>query len=582
MASYLRFQINRKSRKIRQKFYIWRVWLTNYANRHIYGGWKKLGLARWVFVAFALVCIVSLFGFWSQVESNNKHYLTEAPTYGGIYSEGLVGSVKSVNPIFPDNSATTDVNSVVFSGLTRVGSNRQIEGDLAKSWEISADKKVYTFHLRDGIKWHDGKDLNTDDIAFTISRIQNPDTRSPLASNWSGVKYEIIDNKTIKLILPNSYSSFLYNASVGILPKHILENVKPALMKTNEFNQKPIGSGPYRLTSINEGDTKLNLESFSDYYFGRPYIDKLQFVLFDSSNDFLEGYQKKQILGFTISRPELESKASKINELKINNLSLPAYSALFLNMKSPLLSDVKLRQALAYATDKRDIVSSVLKDQGVVVNYPILAGYSGFDSSVTKYDYNPTKAKELIAQLNQEQINSTSLRIVTLKDSVYEEVAKDISDKWSKVGVKTNVIAVPLDELQQRYIRSRNYDILLYGQDLGYDSDIYAYWHSSQATDPGLNLSQYINVDADRFLETGRVAKDADYKNSRYTGFLQNWAKDVPAIILYSPYYDYAQDKIVKGLSANKLVEPSNRFLDIQNWYIKTKQTIKYFDLDNN
>ncbi len=575
MASYLKFQFKRRSRKLRQKMHIWRIWLLNYTDRHIYGGWKKLGVARGVFIAMLLIVAVSLAGFWMNWNSIGSHYLMEAPSRGGTYNEGLVGTVKSVNPLYPDNSATVDVTSVVFSGLTRVNSKRQIEGDLAKSWDISADKKTYTFYLRDNLRWQDGKELTADDIAFTISRIQNPDAKSPLASNWNGVKYEVINKSTIKLVLPNSYSSFLYNATVGIIPKHILENVKPSLLKTNEFNQKPIGSGPYKLSSVEEGDEVISLQAFDKYHFGKPYIDNVQFILFENSNQFLEGYQKKQILGFAIARPELEKKASKIDDLTIHHLSLPAYSALFLNTKSALLSDIKLRQALAFATNKKEIVDGVLDGQGMVVNYPILAGYSGFDKSILKYDYNQAKAKELITQLNQEQINNSSLRLVTLKDSVYEEVAKEVSKKWAEVGIKTSIIAVPLDELQQRYIRTRNYDILLYGQDLGYDSDIYTYWHSSQATDPGLNLSQYSNAESDRLLETGRVAKDAEYKASRYSGFLQNWAKDIPAIILYSPYYDYAQADIVKGLSAKKLVEPSNRFFDIQDWYIKSERATK-------
>lgn len=560
---------------MRSLVHVWRVWLANYLERHIYGGWQKLGQSRWLFIAWILIVFIGLWGFWQQNESINAHYLTQAPRNGGVYSEGLSGTVKTVNPLFPENSATSDVTAVVFSGLTRVDKNRQIEGDLASSWDISADKKTYTFNLRPNLRWQDGHTLDAYDVDFTISRIQNPDTRSPLASNWNGVKHEVINKDTIKLTLPSSYSPFLYNTTVGIIPRHILEKVRPSLLKTNEFNQKPIGSGPFQLRELQDSRDLIELNAFAGYHLGRPYLDKINFIQFASSSEFLNAYQKKQINGFAINKPEIEKQASQIDGLTIHNLSLPAYSALFFNVKSPLVADAKTRQALAYATNKKSVVENQLNGQAVVVNLPILAGYSGFDSTAPIYQFSPSQAKAMLAESTNKQLKDTPIRLVTLKDSSYEPVAQAIKKMWSEVGVKADVLAVPLDELQQNYIRPRNYDVLLYGQDIGIDSDIYSYWHSSQATDPGQNLSQYANAEADKLLETGRVAKDLDYKNSRYSAFLQAWAKDLPAIILYSPYYDYAQETAVKGLVANKLVEPSNRFLDVQKWYVQTQQATK-------
>lgn len=575
MSSYFRFQLNRKSRKYKNKFRAWRRWALNYSDRHIYGGWEKFSQSRWVFISLLLVFVLSSIGFWQQIQAQTDRYLESAADYGGTYSEALSGQVKGVNPLYPDNSATTDVTAVVFSGLTRVNSDRKIEPDLASGWDVSADKKTYTFKLRPGLKWHDGHNLDANDVAFTISRIQNPDTRSPLSSNWTGVNYEVINDLTIKFSLPNSYSPFLYNTTVGIIPKHILEGVRPGLTRTFEFNQKPIGSGPYRLPVIKENSDELDLVAFDNYHFKKPYISNLKFVQYESENDYLDGYQKKQISGFAINSPKIEKMANQIDQLKINHLSLPAYGALFFNMNSPMVNDVNLRQALSYATDKNSIVRNQLDSQAVAINYPILAGYSGFDNKAAKYTYDEAKAKSILAGIDPEKLKNTRIRLATLKGSVYEEVAQSIKEMWAKVGVQVDIASVDLDELQQYYIRTRNYDVLLYGQDIGYDSDIYAYWHSSQAKDPGLNISQYSNSEADKYLETGRLAKDVDYKNSRYSSFLQTWSKDIPAIILYSPYYNYAQSIEVEGFGANKIVEPSNRFYNIQDWYVIKKQALK-------
>lgn len=575
MSSYFGFQLHRRTRQFKNRFRAWKRWVINYTDRHIFGGWEKFGQSRWVFVALILILVVSTAGYFQQFQLQTSRFMTTTPKYGGAYSEALSGHVKGVNPLYPDNSATTDVTAVVFSGLTRVNSNRKIEPDLASSWEVSADKKAYTFSLRPNLKWHDGEKLDANDVAFTISRIQNPDTKSPLASNWTGVNYEVLNDLTIKFTLPNSYSPFLYNTAIGIIPSHILENVRPSLTRTFEFNQKPIGSGPYKLTEIKEDSDEIDLTAFDNYHLRKPYIDSFKFVQYPSEKDYLDGYQKKQISGFTINDPKIERKASQIDQLKINHLSLPAYGALFFNMSSPTVKDINLRQALSYATDKSSIVKNQLDSQAVVANYPILAGYSGFDSTAMKYPYDEAKAKEILSGVDQETLKNTRIRLATLRNSVYEDIAQSIKEMWSKVGVQVDIASVDLDELQQYYIRTRNYDVLLYGQDIGYDSDIYAYWHSSQAKDPGLNISQYTNIEADRYLESGRLAKDAEYKNSRYAAFLQTWSKDLPAIILYSPYYNYAQSVEVKGFSANKIVEPSNRFYNVQDWYVMTTETSK-------
>jgi len=554
---------------------IWQNWLLHYSQRHIYGGWQKLGSTKEIFLLWALVVGISLFGFWQQNIQLNNSFLTQAPTSGGVYAEGLSGSVKGVNPLFPDNSATSDVSAVVFSGLTKVDSKREIAPDLAASWEISADKKTYTFKLRPNIKWQDGTILTADDVIFTINTIQNPDTRSPLATNWLGVKAEALDSSTVRLALPSSYAPFLFNATVGIIPKHILGNIRPSLLRTNQFNQRPIGSGPFKLREIKDDAGELVLDGFKQYYLGSPYLEQFRFLQYQSSDDFLDGYLKKQINGFAVNKPSVERKAKQINDLKINHLSVPAYGALFFNITSPAVSDVRLRTALAYATNKNSIVSDQLDGQAVKVDYPILAGYAGFDSTVARYDFSQAKSREIISTLSSRQLKNSKIKIVTAKDSVYEEVAKSVQEMWAAVGVDSEVTAVALDDLQQNYIRPRNYDVLLFGQDLGIDSDVYAYWHSSQIKDPGLNLSQFSSPEADRLLETGRTAKDQAYRSSRYSAFQQLWAKEVPAIMLYSPYYNYAQNNAVGGLSANKMVEPSNRFLDSYKWFVLTKQATK-------
>ncbi len=570
MGSYLKFKTNRSLRRFKRSFHIWEVWFRNYLNRHLVGGWKKLGEVRWMIICMILVVTVSIWGIVGQISSANSHYLVAAPLSGGTYAEAISNKVVTVNPLFTDNPGSSDVSRLVFSGLTRVNSNRQIEGDLASSWDISSDKKTYTFHLRPNVVWHDGTKFTAEDVAFTIARVQNPDTRSGESANWSNVRYQVIDPLTIVFTLPTSYGPFLSNATLGILPKHLLENVRPNLLKTHEFNQKPVGTGPYILPQLDPHLQTIELLANKKYYFGAPNITKFNFVEYPSSNDYVDGYAKQQIMGFAIGNTQQFEKVSKIDSVTIHHLNMPAYAGAFFNMKSPELSDPRMRQALAYATDKKSLVSNQLHNQAIAVPYPILAGYSGFDANAPRYDYNLSAAKDLMQKIGQANTNNTTITIATLKNSSYAEVAEALKTQWEKLGIKVEVNEMDLGTLQQTAIRPRNYDVLLYGQDLGIDSDVYSYWHSSQVTDPGLNVSNYSNPEVDKQLEAGRIAKDADYRQTRYAAFLQAWSKDLPAIILYTPFYNYAQSDTLHGFSAQKISEPSDRFYDVQKWYLNT------------
>lgn len=412
--------------------------------------------------------------------------------------------------------------------------------------------------------------ITANDVAFTISRVQNPDTRSPLAANWNGVKTEVVDDHTVRFVLPGTFTQFLANTTLGILPKHSLENVKPSNLRLFEFNQRPIGSGPYQLDLLEVDKNVINLKANDKYYFGAPYISQLQFYLYDNFSDMLDGMVRRQIDGMGEISANKTTTVSKIENTTIHELSLPAYVGAFFNLRNSVLQNINSRMALAYATNRDQIIEQAVNGEASRAYSPILAGFAGFNASTEHYNTDIDKAKELIAK--SPLANQTDkLRLVTLNSEEYEKTAQLLAEQWGKIGVKVEVITAEPVDLQQNYIRSRNYDILLYGQSLGLDSDVYSYWHSSQINDPGLNVSNYKSAEADKYLESGRIAKDSDYKASRYNNFADVWSRDLPAVILYTPYYNYAQSDIVHGFDAKKIAEPSNRFYNIQDWFVKTK-----------
>ena len=565
MSSYTGFTLHRKVRRLRRNARLWRTWFANYLHRHVYGSWQKLGNVRWPFASWVFIIFISIWGLTVQIQSLGTISQVDSPQNGGVYREAVLGVVKSVNPLFPDNSASEDVSSLVFSGLTKINGRREITPDIADRWDVSDDRREYTFYLRPSVKWQDGTKLTASDIAFTIERVQNPDTRSPFLSNWSGVKYLVVDENTIKFILPSSYGNFLANTTLGVLPKHLLGEVKPSSLRSYEFNQRPIGSGPYKLELLEVDSSVVELTANEFYYIHTPYIPKVRIELFEDADEMLGALVRKQVDAVSQVPPSKLEVVDKIESVTTHRLGLPAYVGAFFNLKSPILNNPDLRKSLAYSVDRRAIIDSSLEGEAVIANYPIPAGYPGFNSSAQKYDYDIQKSKELYEKSGA---GNAKIRVVTLENSSYESVANSLAESWRLLGLEVEVITADSTQLQQNYIRSRNYDVLVYGQNLGLASDVYSFWHSSQSADPGLNVSAYKNTEVDNLLESGRLAKDPAYKATRYSSFVDLWAKDVPALILYSPYYNYSQTDSLKGFDAKKIQEPSNRFYNIYDWYL--------------
>ncbi len=558
-------------RRWRKRLWVARKWLANYLDRHVYGAWQKLGPLRWMFVSWVAIMVVSLWGVLSYSANLSKFYITTQPVPGGVYTEGLLGEVRILNPVLPENTATSDVNRLVFNGLTRVNDRRQIEPDLAERWEVSADQKTYTFYLRRDVKWHDGKQFTSKDVAFTVAAIQNPDSKSPLAYNWQGIKFDRPDDYTIKFTLPNSYTAFLSATTVGILPSHVLDSIQLSQLRIHPFSQRPIGTGPFVLDDFGGDKGLITLKANPDYFRGKPLLDEVHFALYKTPEALLNGYARKQIAGISSINTSQLSAAAKIDSLKIYEYSLPAYVGLFFNTKTGYLANVDVRRALTQAVDKESIITSSLSNRASSVYYPILPGQAGFNPKATRYGYDPEAASKVLASNKPQK----PLRLVTLKSPEYSSVARQLAQQLSLVGVAVEVKEVDIVSLQQNHIRPRNYDILLYGQNAGIDSDVYSFWHSSQADDPGLNVSNYRSAEADKLLAAARLSRDPEARAAKFASFVDVWAKDTPAVLLYSPLYLYGQDRLVEGVNAGKIAEPSDRFYNVEAWSMKRTRILK-------
>jgi peptide/nickel transport system substrate-binding protein len=522
-----------------------------------------------MFLAWLVIVMIGFYGIVATMQRYDDYYLADAAASGGSYSEGMTGESAVLNPVYALSTPEQDLTTLIFSGLSRQNPNGQIEPDLAKSWEISADRKSYTFTLRDGLKWHDGQPLTTDDVAFTIGVIQDPNAKSPLASDWKGVRYEVIDGRTIKFLLPNTFSNFLANTRIGIIPKHLLDSVKRSNLRLHAFNQSPVGSGPYRFDDISSDGKVVRLRAFDNYHFGKPYIESFKYHTYANSNEVMDGYARTEIQGMGKVEPQYLDKIRSIGGLKINQLTQPAYVAVFFNMSRSPFNNPELRRLLAASTNRSQIIGETLQGTASEQLTPLSNRFAVQpDTNGLKFDQNAARAA--LAKLG---LLNHKFVLATVRGGSYEQVAKALQRQWQAVGLTIDLDLHDPDTFVQDVLRARNYDMVLYGQNVGSDGDVYSYWHSSQSLDPGLNLSEYKNNDVDRNLESARLGQEPDYKRQKYSAFVAQWVKDVPAVVLYSPLYYYAQSNVVHGFRLQQVTEPSDRFYDVQKWFIfATKQ----------
>jgi peptide/nickel transport system substrate-binding protein len=551
--------------------------------------WLARGLIFAIFISLLLLLLNSYF-VHTQAE----------PKIGGEYREGILGQPRYINPILAQtNDADRDLVQLVYSSLFKYDGQGQLIPDLAENYTIEDDGLTYNIFLRKNVFWHDGEPLTANDVVFTIKTIQNAEYKSPLRANWQSVEIEKVDDFTVRFKLKNTYAPFLHNLTVGILPRHLWAGISAQNFPLAEYNLKPIGSGPYQFERFSK-DKNGRIESIElirneNFYLPSdgnkpkgPFIEKIVLQFYKSQTALIDAYQKRKIDGLSFLSAANQTKLR--NNLNIYQVNQPTYYAIFFNQtESKALADKTVRLALAYATNKKEIIDKVLAGKGQPVNSPLLPGWPAYTSETKIYDFALEHAQNILEAadwkdldndgIREKEINGeeTKLEITLLATNWPEmsQTAQLLKEQWEKIGAKINLEIVDSATIQQDYIRPRQYQALLFGEVLGADPDPFAFWHSSHRKDPGLNLALYQNQEVDKLLEEARQTLDQESRYEKYVQFQKLLVEDVPAIFLYSPTYLYPVHKKVKGISLEKFVMPSQRFSQVENWYIKTKRVSK-------
>jgi len=550
---------------------------------------------RYLVITFLFIIVGSLISIPFTIL---YHYTKAMPDYGRSFSEGIIGEPHYINPLLSQNNdVDRDLVSLVYSGLMKYNEEGKLVPDLAKSYDISSDGLNYTVYLKENAKWHDDIPLTVDDVAFTIQTAQNPDYGSLQRINWQGVDVEVVDTHTVILKLKNKYAQFLNNLTLNILPKHIWQDIKPVNFALSDLNLKPIGSGPYKFKKLKKDNTgriiSYELDSNKDFYDSRPYIDNIELEFYDSENKMIDEYNRNSIENMAFVSANNIKRIKFKKRLNIEELKLPRYFGVFFNQnEAKILTDKNIRLALSYGTDKKDLINKILDGKGLETSSPMIGEVLDIAGDVKTYDYNPDKAKKLLAdsgwsnpdekgvlsktekaksKKDKPTTGKLTLRLTTPTWSELINVANLLKEQWAKIGVELIIDILPTQDLQQA-IKDRNYQMLLFGEILNLDPDPFSLWHSSQKRDPGLNLALYDNKSADNLLEKARQTLNPLERMKQYQDFQKLIIEDVPAVFLYNPLYIYAQTNNIKGFNTKTISMPSDRFSNVEKWYINTKR----------
>ncbi|MHB1354781.1 MAG: ABC transporter substrate-binding protein [Anaerolineae bacterium] len=507
--------------------------------------------------------------------------------FGGVYIEGVVGNPSAINPILSQvNALDQDLVALIFNGLTRVNERGEIIADLAERWEISPDGTTYTFYLRPDVLWHDGAPFTAADVVFTLNAIQSPGYQGMayLSEMWRSVTVEQVDTYTVRFRLREPYALFLEYTTIGILPVHLLGNVQIASLANAKFNAEPIGTGPFKVAEVSA--RKIALVYNREYYRTRPYLDRLEFVFYPNDEAVFEARKRGEVAGIGRVLPDNLSSVRKDKTLDLYSAPLSGYNIIFLNLDKAIFQDRAVRQAIMWAIDRQKLVDDVLGGQGIVVNSPILPNSWAFNSTLAGYTYDVVKAKAILADAGWTDENEDRILekgALTLEftlatnedDPVRVALIHAIADQLARVGIKVTPQTAPWETLVGEMLRRRRYDAVLGGwQNLPADPDPYAYWHSSQATEDGLNFPNYIDKEMDTLLETARSTQDVAVRIDLYHRFQQIFIYDVPSIILYQPVYNYAVDAKVQGVQIGSMYSSSDRFRTLTDWYMVTQRML--------
>jgi peptide/nickel transport system substrate-binding protein len=513
------------------------------------------------------------------------------PASGEIFIEGVVGRPHYINPLLADsNPVDVDLVDLIFDGLTRYDTNGELVGDLAEFWQVSEDGLTVTFSLRDGVRWHDGEPVTTEDVAFTYSLLQD-DAFPALAgvkALWQSVTINVIDERRIAFTLPTPYAPFLDATTRGILPAHRLGGVNAGNITDQPYNQAPIGTGLFIIDSGEWEQTgRLYLLPNPDYWLNMPRMAAVEMRFFANEPNLIAAFEAGEIHAMNRLSPAEMPAIATLPNARLFSAPANRLAQLLINQTDSgfaPLKDVEIRTALAYSLDRPELINVSRNGQGLSIGGPYLPSSWAYNPQISvSRPYRPISATTTLEEAGwlipfDENNNATSLfrqdeagepfslRLLYVDSPEQSALAATIMSQWETLGIGTELRPVPISDFLSS-LSAREYDIALVELTPLGDPDLYDFW-SQEAIFRGQNYGGWNNRRASEALENARQIWDVSLRKDEYNRFLVYFRQEVPAISLYQHTYTYALSTQVESAEIGFVRSPRERFDEFENWFL--------------
>ncbi len=476
---------------------------------------------------------------------------SDGAAYGDTLVEASIGDISGLIPNITSDSASQEVGGLIYSNLVRTDKDLRLEGELAERWDVSPDNLTIMFHLRRGVRWQDGAPVTARDVDFTYRYMIDPKTPTAYGESFRQIaRAEIVDPLTYRVTYKQPYAPGLLSWGIWVLPSHILETPwkEGADLRTTQQNRHPIGSGPFVFQEWHAGE-RVVVEAYQDYWEGRPYLKRVVYqIIPDQSTIFLE-LKARNIDMATLTptqyRRQTDYPAFQKEFRKYRYLA-NAFTYLGFNLTDPRFQDKRVRQAMAYAINKQEIIEGVLLGLGQPAVGPYKPGTWWYNPDVKTYPFDPGKAKALLAEAGWTAKNSDGVltrdskpfgfTIMTNQgNQVRQQTAEIIQRRLRAVGIDVRIQVVDWAAFINTFIRKRQFEAVMLGWGLGLDPDQYDLWESHQTGPDQMNFVSFKNAEVDALLEAGRRTFIEAERKAIYGKFQEIMAEEQPVIFLFVP-----------------------------------------------
>ncbi|WLD58035.1 peptide-binding protein [Salinispirillum sp. LH 10-3-1] len=504
---------------------------------------------------------------------------SDEPVYGGNLVIGVPGEPVIINDLYLQDVPSSDIVELVFASLMTTNVALEMIPQVAVDQPtVSDDGLVWTYTLHDNVRFHDGEPLTAHDVAFTYSIFKHPDYTGPRSGDFLTMESVVaLDNQTVQFTLTEPDARFATRMTYGILPQHILGDIAVAdLGDYTAFNvEKPIGAGPFKFVSWNQGQN-IVLEANEDYFEGRPYLDRVTFRFAADLNALVLLMERGEIHHFEgVPAGEMAGLAA-VPHVNMHSTLALRYDFLGYNLRNPLFQDKRVRQALTHAIDRQEIVDTVMEGHAEVAHAPVSPLSWAYNDDVPRFDYDPERALELMAEAGwtrgsdgflQKDGQRFSFEILSNDgNNVRRDLGIIVQQMLGEIGIEVNPRQMEWGAFLERILSPNfDFDATILAWSLGLDPDPSAIWHTREI-EQGLNNVGYSNPAVDAIADSNIVIVDQD---ERAAALAEAWAliaEDQPYTFMWYPQQFVALNERVNGF----VHHPRTNMHGVERWWLST------------